>query len=425
MHPPTDPDAGPSLIERLALHLQRPVDEAARARARLHLLDWLGCVAGARGSAIDRLDFPEASENTLSKAAFLGNVLDMEDVHRSALVHPAPVIWPTVLGDLDGRAGAWLDAAVRGYEAMIAIGRMLDSQHNAQFHPTATAGIFGAAAASADLAGADDAIMAHALALAGSVAGGLGQTRLEAGSMAAQWHIAHAMISGGSAAYFAVQGVAGPRHILEGPQGLFAAMCAVPGRMDVPGDIMPAHWQISDVSFKPWPGSRHLHPAIDAALALRAQGQLDGEILVETYADAIALCNRPEPQSPLDAKLSLQHGVAIIMAGDMPDHTDFEPDVVAALAPLRARVQVRACAGFTRAYPAHGGARITSSRGSVTMKDSFGDPERPMDQEAIIAKAATLMQAGGLTASNVDHAVNLALGDPDGEGIVRLLEAWL
>ena len=37
-----------TLLEQLAHHLQRPVNEDVRTRARLHLLDWLACVAGAR-----------------------------------------------------------------------------------------------------------------------------------------------------------------------------------------------------------------------------------------------------------------------------------------------------------------------------------------------------------------------------------------
>jgi 2-methylcitrate dehydratase PrpD len=228
------------------------------------------------------------------------------------------------------------------------------------------------------------------------------------------------MISGGSAAYFALQGVTGPRFILEGPQGVFAAMCAAPNPL-----VLPDHWQMSDVSFKPWPACRHVHPAMDAALALRAQGHLDGEILLETYADAITFCDKPNPQTMAEAKFSIQHGVAIIMAGDVPDLTDFEPDVIDALAPLRARVIVREDAALTGAYPAHFGARITSSRGSVMLADTYGDPERPMDRAAIIAKASMLMRASGLTASNIDHAVNLALNDADGSGIISLLEAWL
>ena len=41
-----------SLTEQLAKHLRRPVDDDTRKRARLHLLDWLACVAGALKSDV-------------------------------------------------------------------------------------------------------------------------------------------------------------------------------------------------------------------------------------------------------------------------------------------------------------------------------------------------------------------------------------
>ena len=44
-----------SLTEKLAKHLTLRVDEATRARARLHLLDWLCCVAGSRESKVAAL----------------------------------------------------------------------------------------------------------------------------------------------------------------------------------------------------------------------------------------------------------------------------------------------------------------------------------------------------------------------------------
>ena len=343
-----------TLIERLSQHLQRPVNAQARERARLHLLDWLGCVAGARYSDVGALEFPEAADNVLSKASFLGNVLEMDDVHRAALLHPGPVIWPTVLGGLTGEPDAWLDAGVRGYEAMIAVGATFDAHHYAHYHPTATAGLFGAAAAAASLLGCDETQTANALALAGSVTGGLWQTRHSA-NMAKQWHIEHAMIAGGSAAYFARSGVTGPMAILEGPQGVYAATCDAPRPM-----TLAQGWRIDDVSFKPWGACRHAHPAIDAALALRARGQLTGSVKVETYADAIAFCDRPDPQTVNEAKFSLQHAVAIVIDRGAPQLSDFEPDVIAELAGLRERVTICEAPELTRAYPAHFGARLTT-----------------------------------------------------------------
>jgi 2-methylcitrate dehydratase PrpD len=408
-----------TLIERLSQHLQRPVNAPARERARLHLLDWLGCVAGARYSDVGALEFPEAADNVLSKASFLGNALEMDDVHRAALLHPGPVIWPTVLGGLTGEADAWLDAAVRGYEAMIAVGASFDAHHYSHYHPTATAGLFGAAAAAASLLGCDEAQTANAMALAGSVTGGLWQTRHSV-NMAKQWHIEHAMIAGGSAAYFARSGVTGPMAILEGPQGVYAATCKEPKPM-----ILAEGWQIEAVSFKPWGACRHAHPAIDAALALRAKGQLTGAVHVETYADAIAFCDRPDPGTVNEAKFSLQHAVAIVIDRGAPQLSDFEPDAIAELAGLRERVTIGEAPELTRAYPSHFGARLTTSAGSITLADTLGDPERPLSREGIIAKSRALMLWGDLSETNADHAIQIAFEDQTGEKTVALLEAWL
>jgi 2-methylcitrate dehydratase PrpD len=408
-----------TLIEQIAQHLQRPVDAATRERARLHLLDWLGCVAGARFSEVGQLDFPNAIDNVLSKAAFLGNVLEMDDVHRTALLHPGPVIWPSVLGGLNGDEDVWLDAAVRGYEAMIAVGSMFDAHHYAHFHPTATAGVFGAAAAAASLLDCDSEQTASALALSGSVTGGVWQTRHEA-VMAKQWHVAHAVITGGSAAFFARQGVTGPRYILEGPQGVFAATCRDPKPL-----VLGSGWRLGEVSFKPWAACRHTHPAIDAALELRARGALLGPVTIETYADALTFCDRANPVTVGDAKFSLQHAVAVVIARGEPTPADFELDAIAALASTRAQISVVEDPALTATYPAHFGATVKTTHDSITLSDTCGDPERPLSREGIIAKAQQLMMLGGLTQTNADHAVRTAFEDIDGEGVVALLELWL
>lgn len=194
-----------SLTEQLAKHLLRPVDDATRARARLHLLDWLGCVAGAPGSALHtRL----ADAPPVAQRAFLGNLLEMDDVHRTAVLHPGPVVWPTVL-DSGRPLDRLLDAAVRGYEAMIAIGATFDAHHCAHYHPTATAGVFGAVAAKASLQNLDGQATVAAPGMAGTVSGGLWQTRHEPGD-AKQWHVAHAVMVGSHCGWHASLGADGP-----------------------------------------------------------------------------------------------------------------------------------------------------------------------------------------------------------------------
>lgn len=203
-----------SLTERLAQHLLRPIDKNVRTNARLHLLDWMACVAGARQSAVGEAQHRLAGPVT-QRVALLGNSLEMDDIHRAAILHPGPVVWPAALGDVQKGMDAVLDAAVRGYEAMITIGATFDDAHYRYWHNTATAGGFGAAAAAASLHNLDRAQMVSALGLAGTVAGGFWQMRHEP-VMAKQWHIFHATQTGTAAAHLAASGITGPRFILEG-----------------------------------------------------------------------------------------------------------------------------------------------------------------------------------------------------------------
>lgn len=401
-----------TLLEQLVRTLARPIRQSDRQRARLHLLDWLACVAGAR-----RWRQQEGIRVTPAGYAWLGNVLEMDDVHRTSLLHPGPVIWATVMRN-GGGAGepleAMLDDAIVGYEAMIAVGATFDAHHYAHYHPTATAGGFGAAAA-AGRPLRDEKTLSHALALAGSVTGGLWQTRHSA-NHGKQWHVANAVDLGQRAAMFASDGVKGPLDVLEGVQGLYAATCTAPKPM-----TFPDQWRIHEVSFKPWAACRHAHPAIDCALELRAQGRLAAPFVVETFADALTFCDRPDPVTVLDAKFSLQHAVAVIADGRNAAPEDFTPEAIAALAGLRAQVTVREDPAITARYPAHFGARVNG----LELTDTRGDPERPVGEAEIVAKMHMLAAWGGLPAEQADRAARLALHGDDAGAIDTMLAEWL
>lgn len=403
------------LIARLAEHLQRPVPEVVRTRARLHLLDWLACVAGARGWC--RAQGFEAEMPVEDVAALLGNALEMDDVHRGALLHPGPVVWAMSFGRIAGRhvtLSQVLDGAVVGYEAMITVGSTFDAWHYAHYHPTATAGGFGSTANMAFAVLAEEQL-AQALALAGSVAGGLWQTR-HSTNHGKQWHVLNARHVGFDAVMAARDGLTGPLDILEGPQGLYAAMCREPKPM-----VLGPGWRIEEVSFKPWAACRHAHPAIDCALELRAAGKLAPPFHVETYADALTFCDNPHPTTETQAKFSLQHAVAVIASGRNATPADFTLEAIAELAPLRAQVTVSEDTAITARYPTHFGARVNG----FELQDCRGDPERPVGEADIVAKMHMLAEWGGLPASEADRAAELALRGDDAVAIVKMLEDWL
>ena len=418
----------PSLTEQLATHLLRPVDADMRAAARLHLLDWLGCVAGALRSPVS--DVARAAEpDRLTRAAMLGTVLEMDDVDRLGRLHPGPVVWPAALcaaREEKATMAALLEGAVRGYEAMVRIGRSLDDHHYAHWHPTTTAGGFGAAAASASVFAMTAEQTVWALGHAGSLAGGLWQMRHEP-VMTKAVHVTQAALAGLWHSRLARRGCTGPRAILEGPQGLYAAATKSPRPEAVSADL--EGWRMAEVSFKPWAACRHAHPAIDAALLL-GEGLLAGEIRVETYGDALVFCDRPHPRTVSEAKFSLQHSVAVVAVRGRPSLADFEDAALQdpALVAARARVTVVRDAGFDAAYPAHFGARIRVGGRAVEVSDAWGDPENPLDAAGVEAKARSLMAWGGLSELEADAACALALDSPDGApaaALVALLEGWL
>jgi 2-methylcitrate dehydratase PrpD len=427
-----------TLTERLVVLLRRPVDRATRARAALHLLDWLGCAAAgaaraegapfrARGATGGPSRILFAGGAAPSDAAFangaFGNILEMDDVHRGAILHPGPVVWPAVIAAAEARGAspqALLDAAVRGYDAVIRLGRALGPAHYARFHNTATAGPFGSASAVADLIGLGDGTFADALGNALSTAGGLWQCRHEA-VLTKQWHTAQAARSGLDAALMAAHGLSGARRILEGPQGFLAGLCP---------DGEPSHileepdgpWLIHETSFKPWSACRHCHPAIDAALALR--DAIGGRAIVAadvaTYRDAVVFCDRPDPGTEADAKFSLQHAVAVTLSDGPPPLAAFTAEAALRpdLAELRTRISVHHDPRFSARYPARFGASVTLRLADGAMltadvPDALGDPENPLSPEQVADKAMALFAAAGLDASHAAALRDAALALPD------------
>jgi 2-methylcitrate dehydratase PrpD len=433
----------------LASICARPVDAAARERAALHMLDWVACAAAGAREAVGAPLSRWAATRPAGPAALIGggraglldaclvngafgNALEMDDVHRAAILHPGPVVIPAALAVAEATgagAGALLDAVVRGYEAMIRIGAAAGRGHYAYWHPTATCGTFGAAAAAAALLGLEPTQTVAALGNAGTQSAGLWQVRHE-DVMAKQLHTAHAAHAGVLAADWARHGFTGAASILEGPQGFFAALggrdaAAVAHDADAP-------WRIHEVSFKPWPACRHAHPLIDAALVLRERVAHDSidTVAVRTYADAIKFCDRPTPTTALQAKFSLQHCAATVLTHGRPGFAHFEPKALgeARVAALRGKVTLVASEPFESAYPRHfGAALIVRAGGRVhehAVTDAFGDPEAPMSAADIIAKARMLCAHAGWPAARIDAALGACLALPHGGAIAALTSTF-
>ena len=384
-------------------------------RAALHLVDWLACAAAGahtpQGAAFKRwLDLQAAghcptlggrSADAAAAAAYhgaLGSALEMDDVHRSSVLHPGPVVIPAALAACTASTpGAQLlGAMLAGYEVMIRVGRALGPTHYKLWHPTATAGSFGAAAAAAAVMGLDEERTAQALALAGTRAGGLWQVRHET-QLGKAWHMAGAAREGLAAAQLATVGLTGPLGVLDGPSGWFAA--TAPGADTTPIFEDREHPWMADVSFKPWPACRHAHPAMDALREAAVTAPIK-HIEVHTYADALRFCDRPTPVDEAQARFSIQHALAAMLHWGEPALAHYRPESLADVQALRSKISLHQDSGIEARYPAHYGARVvvTLSDGTsrrAELQDTYGDPARPMSVAALQNKARMLMGSAG------------------------------
>lgn len=418
-----------SLTTELWSICKREVTPRARTRAQLALIDWLGCAFHGLRYPQGRALGPHTREQPEGKCSALGakgrhvdaavfhngclgNIAEMDDVHRTSLVQPGPVVVPAALAlaeHIGASGSALLDAIVRGYEAVIRIAAALGRRHNAYYHHSSTVGTFGAAVACASLLDLSDDQAVWAMGNAGTRTGGFWQMRQEA-CMSKSLHLGQAAHAGLQAAQLARRNFSGPRAILEGPQGLFPVTASDGSPAEITFDPN-GDWRILDVSFKPWASSRHTHAAIDAAIKLKAQIKPGQEVLmveVRVPQDAARLCDRAEPKSESEAKFSLQHAVASALLRGKPTLEEFMPPFsnsrVTALWP---KIGIVADDALTKAYPRQWGAQISVglSDGTVLAElvtDAWGDPAWPLSTADVEIKAFQLMGKVGLHKDQID-----------------------
>lgn len=425
----------PTVTEILSERLTAPVLAADRKKAAFCVLDWAGCAAaGAKSPAAEAMRNSLTGQGSLLDALYwgaLGNVLEMDDVDKRAILHPGPVVIAAALSaaqNVGANAEQFLNGVVRGYEAVIRIGRAVGPDHYRYWHNTGTCGPFGAAAAAASIFNLDTEQTVWALGLAGTQASGFWQMRNEPESFAKQLHTARAAHAGLLAAQLAANGFVGLKTVLEGPQGFFAAMCgdADPSKVV---DFQDDGWAIHDVSVKPWPACRHAHAAIDAALVLRNEGVRADDIqsaVIRSYKDALVFCGKPQPKDSLSAKFSLQHSAAIVFLRGEPRLEDFEGAALSdpAVIALREKISTVEDEAITALYPARFGAALevvlkSGDKRTVEIPDALGDPENPAPVEMILNKARMLMAAGGVSEQKIDGLIESALALSSTDGSVQ------
>ena len=377
-------------------------------------LDWIGCAVGGaadpasrpikavtqtlsgqtQASAIDNRDLDVV--HAAMSNAYYGHILEMDDVDRDSISHPATINIPPAfaLAQHLGKTGRdVLLSTVCGFETMLRVGAAITPAHYKIFHTTATAGVFGAAMSAGKMLGLNATQLNWALGNAGSMSAGLWQF-LPDGGMSKFLHTGAAAGNGVLVAMLAREGFSGATRILEGAQGFFAGYA----RQDVDYSLFQdfgTRWRAGTISFKPYPCCRHTHSAIDAANDIRRQaaGRDLASVRVFTYNTANQVAGNRAPQTSRQAKFSVAYCVASTILRGTPGEADFADTAVleARVAELESRIEVVIDDEINACVPRNWPCRIeavTADGEKLTAQiwDPKGDPENTLSWEGVETK---------------------------------------
>lgn len=283
------------------------------------------------------------------------HALDYDDVALGG--HPSTVLVPALLaeGEALGASGMQLmQAYLVGYEVWAElIGRDADPHHVKGWHPTAVFGTVAAAAAVACLRHLDFEQARNAIALAGSMAGGL---VANFGTMTKPFHAGRAASAGIEAAHLAILGMTAAPDAMEHHAGFLRAL-SPHGRVDCdrPAGRLGLDLRIRDagLNIKKYPVCYAVHRVIDGVLDLVKGENLDAAQVDSVHASIgktqASMLRNHAPASALEAKFSLEFAVASSLVGrgvgrsQLTDDFVRRPDVQEAMRKVSASTLGTAC----------------------------------------------------------------------------------
>ena len=423
--------------------------------ARYGILDTIGCtLAGADADSTQAMLRTVQTMLPVGPALLIGHqrhtdvlnaalingtashALDFDDCSNTLGGHPSAPIVPglwALAEDRGANGRAFIAAYVAGFEMETRLARAVNcvgacagangnSFHHYEkgWHPTATLGVFGAAAACAHLIGLDEARIARALALAASMSSGI---KANFGTMAKPFHVGHCTRNGLLAALMAEAGVSASADAMEHSQGFFEVFN---GRGNYDAAKLLAGWADpldiveAGIAFKRHPCCGSTHPAVDAMLQQREAHGLTPDKVEQveswTHPRRFKHTNRPNPTSGLDGKFSVQYVLARALAHGIVSLDVFSDEDVRDAATRRIMTKVRAAADPDARMDTTGHfyarLRVTTKAGAV--HETFVDRPLGRDRDHPLPE-------GTLEAKFIDCA-SQALQRPAAE---KLLAAFL
>jgi 2-methylcitrate dehydratase PrpD len=367
----------------------------------------------------------------------LAHSLDFDDTHAPASLHPSAPIVPAAFAaaEMTGADGkAAIAAIVAGYEVQIRLSLALDpaAHYDRGFHPTATCGAFGAAAAAGRLLGLDPEGYANAFGIVLSMSAGSMQYLVN-GAWTKRSHVGHAAMCGLIAATLAREGYRGASEAIEGKWGFLHAYAPSADAAKAV-DGLGRRWETLKIAVKPYPSCRYSHAPLDGILALAREHGIKAEEVEEVAVGmpepGWKITGDPEaakqsPKSVVDGQFSMAFCAAVALRSGGLAWDDYarhlgDPATLALCKRVRTRVDPRAQADFPAEMS--GSVRIKTGRGAFEtyVRVPKGEPANFLSAAELRAKFDGLV-GPYLSARRCDELAAGLLGLEQAKDISALL----
>ncbi len=424
------------LVLDLVGNIVRARHDAESTPALLAAARALGFAAGNSGV------FGDPARYTPAGAAFLNGTLahslDFDDTHAAGSLHPGAPVIPAALaaGEMAGASGAdVLAAIIAGYEVTcrVALALPAGEHYNRGFHPTATCGAFGAAAAAGRVFGLSGDQIASALGIALSQSAGSLQF-LANGAWTKRFQVGWAAMAGLTAATLAREGFKGAADALEGKHGFMRAYAPNPTPERALQDLGTV-FELMKTAVKPYPSCRYGHAGIDAALMLRSELELKPEEIESvtygvSHAGMLLVGLPPEkkgnPQNVVDGQFSGPFVLsAALVTGAMgwDSYKLLNDNVIRAMLP---KVHCEHDDAIEAEFPRNMSGKVTLvARGQTHVRTVVvpkGEPDNFLSEAELRAKFAGLTDAvlGAERAAKLADAVLAIDSTQDVAALMRL-----
>lgn len=392
-------------------------------QAKLFILDTIGCAFGGRIQAgaevswitsyTDRQNasghatvFGEARKTSATNAALangaMAHTIDFDDTHMPSITHLGSSLVATTFAlgeELQSSGKEIISAFVLGFDVAGRIGRCAMPSHYKYWHPTATFGGIGAAAAAAKLLRLDAVGVEMTMGLAADAAGGL-RYGVDNGDFSKSLHPALAAMKAVLFAQLINAGATGPRGILEYPSGFLNAFSEAHDYEPLL-DRLGEYYEISIGGLKSYPTIQCSHTAISKTLELVAENSLQTDDIAEiSIVQSEIIPNQGmnyAPQSPLAARLSTPFAVSLGLKDGSVQLDRFTEQTLAdpQINDLMACIRIESSPTLAEKYPDTVASRIdvkTHDGRTFTGEQIYakGDPNNRMTPDEITRKFSGL-----------------------------------